>query len=180
MKREIIIVPSRDLQWFTKSLVLGSLFIFILVFEIAAMTVFGWLGIRGLLGLQSQPWIGTGAGLIGAIALGCIIPRQLPFIVGEIAGYYSLQIALDSAVLRLRWPFSALVRRINLSHSTVAGVIPFLPGMTFIMLQSEARLCFGSTLPHGEHLRLLGLIREALLTVSAPRPHDESTTEAKH
>ena len=87
--------------------------------------------------------------------------------IGEIAGHYTLQIALDSAVLRVRLPFSAVVRRIRLSHPTDVGAIPFLPGMTLIMLQSEDRLCFGSTLPHGEQLRLQGLIRAALLPVSA-------------
>ncbi len=168
MKTEIVTVPSRDWPWFTKSLVLGGLFMFILLFEIAGLTIFGWLGVRGLLGLQSQPWIATGIALIAALGLGFVIPRQLPFMVGEIAGYYTLQIARDSAMLRVRLPFSAVVRRIRLSAPTDVGSVPFLPGMTLIMLQSEDRLCFGSTLPHGEHLRLQWLIRAALLPVSEP------------
>ena len=170
MKTEIVTVPSRDWPWFTKSLVLGGLFMFILLFEIAFLTLFGWLGVRGLLGLQSQPWIATGIALIAALGLGFIIPRQLPFMVGEIAGLYTLQITRDSAVLRVHSPFSAVVRRIRLSDPTGVGLVPFLPGMILIMLQSEYRLCFGSTLPHGEQLRLQGLIRDTLLPVSAPNP----------
>jgi hypothetical protein len=170
MQTEIVTAPSRDWQWFTKSLMLGGLFLFILLLEIAGLVVFGWLGVRGLLGLQSQHWIGTGIGLIAALGLGYVIPRQLPFMVGEISGHYTLEMAPDSAVLRLRLPFSALVRGIHLSHPTGVGELPFLPGITLVMLQSEDRLCFGSTLPRGEQLRLQGLIRSALLTDSAPCP----------
>lgn len=169
MQTEIITAPSRDWPWFTKSLVLGSLFMFILVLEIAGVTIFGWLGVRGLLG-QSQHWMGTGIALVAALGLGLFIPRQIPFMVGEIVGHYTLQIAPDSAVLCVRQPFSAVARRIRLIHPTAVGALPFLPGMTLIMLQSEDRLCFGSTLPHGEQLRLQRLIQNALLPESAPQP----------
>jgi hypothetical protein len=146
---------------------------FILLVEIAGMTIFGWLGVRGLLGLQSQHWLGTGVAIIAALGLGFIIPRQLPFMVGEITGHYTLQIALDSAVLRVRLPFSVVVRRICLSHPTDIDGLRFLPGMTIIMLQSEDRLCFGSTLPRDEQLRLQGLIRAALLPVSTPQASEQ-------
>lgn len=42
MQTEIVTIPSRDWPWFAKSLVLGSLFSFILVLEIAALLSFGW------------------------------------------------------------------------------------------------------------------------------------------
>ncbi len=171
MQTEIVSAPSRDWPWFTKSLVLGGLFLFIMLFEMAGLTIFGWIGVRGLLG-HSQHWIGTGIALIASLGLGFVIPRQLPFMVGEIAGHYTLQIASDSAVLRVRQPFSAIVRRIRLIHPTDVGALPFLPGMTIIMLQSEDRLCFGSTLPHAEQLRLQGLIRAALLADSATGLHE--------
>ena len=169
MQIDIVTIPSRDWPWFIKSLVLGALFVFILVLEIAGLTIFGWLGVRGLLGLQSQHWLGTCIALIAALGLGLVIPRQLPVMVGEIVGHYTLQIAADSAVLRVRLPFSAIVRRIRLSHPVDVGAIPFLPGLTFIVLSSEDRLCFGSTLPHGERVRLEELIRAALVAVSAPQ-----------
>ncbi|MCX6855859.1 MAG: hypothetical protein NTV80_13245 [Verrucomicrobia bacterium] len=168
MQTEIISVPSRDWQWFTKSLVLGGLFTFILLFELTGMSIFGWLGVRGLLGLQSQPWIATGSAFIGALGFGFVITRQLPFMVGEIAGYYTLQIALDCAVLRLRLPVSLVVRRIRLTNPTYVDVLPLIPGMTLIMLQSKDKLSFGSTLSHGEQLRLHSLIRAALMLVSGP------------
>ncbi len=170
MKTVIVTVPSREWQWFIKSLVLGGLFMFILLSEFAGLTVFGWLGIRGLLGLHAQPWIATGMALIAALGLGFVIPRQLPFMVGEIVGHYTLEIAPDSAVLRVRLPFSAVVRRIRLSDPTYAVTAPFLPGMTIVMLQSKTRLCFGSTLPHSEQIRLQGQIQAALLPVSSSHP----------
>lgn len=132
--------------------------------------MFGWLSVRGLLSLHSQHWIGTVIALVAALGLAFVIPRQLPFMVGEISGHYTLQIAPDGALLRLRWPFSAAVRRIRLSAPANVGALPFLPGMTLIMLQGQDRLCFGSTLPHGEQLRLQGLIRAALLPASASHP----------
>ena len=49
MQTEIVTAPSRDWPWFTKSLVLGGLFMFILLFELAGLTLFGWLGVRGLI-----------------------------------------------------------------------------------------------------------------------------------
>lgn len=167
MQTEIVTAPSRDWPWLTKSLILGGLFIFILTLEIAGLTFFGWLGVRGLLGLQSQHWIGTAVALIATLGLGFIIPRQVPFMVGELTGHYTIQMSADCAVLRVRLPFSALVRRIHLSHLADVGELTFMPGITLIMIQGEDRLCFGSTLPFDEKVRLQGLIRAALNSISA-------------
>lgn len=167
MQTEIVTTPSRDWPWFAKSLVLGSLFLFILVFEIAGLVGFGWLGVRGALGLQDLHWIGTGMALIAAVGLGFVISRQLPFMVGEISGRYTLQITHDNAALSPPLLGTALVRRIHLRKSTEVLALPFFPGMTIIILQSGERLSFGLTLPASEITRLQGLIRTALLAHSA-------------
>jgi hypothetical protein len=168
MQIEIATIPSRDWPWFAKSLVLGTLFLFILVFEIAGLMGFGWLGVRGALGLQDQHWIGTGMALIAAVGLGFAIYHQLPLMVGEISGRYTLQITHDSVALRLRFLGAVLVSRIHLCEPTNVFALQFLPGMTLIMVQNKDRLSFGLTLPPDEIVRLQGLIRTSLLAHSAP------------
>lgn len=143
MQIEIATIPSRDWPWFAKSLVLGALFLFILVFEIAGLMGFGWLGVRGALGLQDQHWIGTGMAVIAAVGLGFAIYHQLPLMVGEISGRYTLQITHDSVAVPRRCPsqphslvrLQGLIRTSLLAHS--APCSPSVPTRTSEQIGSE-------------------------------------------
>ena len=117
-----------------------------------------------------QPWFATLIALVPVVGLLLVIPKQLPVVLAELVGRYTVQVGPEAITLRSDCAWFTKVRRIARSEDAYAAAAPFCPGFGMVMIQAEQRLNFGLILPSSEHVRMAEAINLALATEPARLP----------
>lgn len=165
-KANITTHPRYDGLWALRAGVVGSLFAFIILCELAFLTFFVGVIYRGLMDPSHHHWLGTVIAVLPLGGLGYLLPRQLGFMYSELAGRYNIAISNDQIIVRPNRFQIGAPKPIRRSHQTSACLGRFLPMIEFVMIQDENKLAFGSTLPADERRRLL---REVIAALEASR-----------
>ena len=154
--------PRYDGSWAIRAGLLGSLFAFIILIELAVLGIFVVVLTTGLMDPSNHHWLGTLIAVLPLGGLSYLLPRQLGFMYSELAGGYTISVSDDQIIVRPSRFQTGAPKPVRRSHQTFVYLGRFLPMIEIVMIQDDGRLVFGSTLPAEEQRRVLHEIVAAL------------------
>ncbi len=154
--------PRYDGSWALRAALVGSLFAFIMLIELAVLGIFVGVLYAGLMDPSHHHWLGTLIAVLPLAGLSYLLPRQMGLMYSELAGCYNVSVSDDQIIVRPSRFQTGAPKPVRRSHQTFAYLSRFLPMIEFLMIQDDGRLAFGSTLPADERRRVLNEIIAAL------------------